>query len=99
MKLPFRFVGRTIRDIDSKEGMRSGLALEKIGQEHFAEFDSAQLCYYDIRKMERSKRDEWIKGLLKKSSSSDIRFKNPTSLWRLKLICSNRKSSPSRFLY
>jgi MEDS: MEthanogen/methylotroph, DcmR Sensory domain len=64
MKPPFRFVGRTIRDIESKEGMRSGLALEKIGQEHFEEFDNAQLCYYDIRKMEQSRRDKWIEGLL-----------------------------------
>ena len=64
MKPPFRFVGRTIRDIESEAGMRSGLALEKIGQEHFAEFDNAQLCYYDLRKMERSKKDEWVKGLL-----------------------------------
>jgi hypothetical protein len=65
MKPPFRFVGRTIRDIESTEGMRSGLALEKIGQEHFPEFDNAQLCYYDVRKMEQSKKEEWIKGLLK----------------------------------
>jgi hypothetical protein len=64
MKPPFRFVGRTIRDIESKKGMTSGLALEKIGQEHFAEFDNAQLCYYDIRKMEQSKKDKWVKGLL-----------------------------------
>jgi hypothetical protein len=64
MKPPFRFVGRTIQDIESKKGMRSGLALEKIGQEHFAEFDNAQLCYYDLRKMETSRRDRWIKGLL-----------------------------------
>jgi hypothetical protein len=64
MKPPFSFVGRTIQDIESKKGMRSGLALEKIGQEHFAEFDNAQLCYYDLRKMETSRRDRWIKGLL-----------------------------------
>jgi hypothetical protein len=64
MKLPFRFVGRTIREIESKEGMRSRLALEKIGQEHFAEFDNAQFCYYDIRKMGQSKKDKWVKGLL-----------------------------------
>jgi hypothetical protein len=44
--------------------MRSGLALEKIGQDHFAEFDNVQPSYYDIRKMERSKREEWVKGLL-----------------------------------
>lgn len=64
MKPPFRFVGRTIQDIESKEGMRNGLTLEKIGQEHFPEFDNAQLCYYDLRKLEPSRRDKWVKGLL-----------------------------------
>ena len=64
MKPPFRFVGRTIQDIESVEGMRSGLALEKVGQEHFPEFDNAQLCYYDLRKMERSMRARWITGLI-----------------------------------
>lgn len=65
MKPPFRFVGRTIRDIESKQGMRSRLALEKTSQEHFSEFENAQLCYYDIRKMEQSERDKWVMGLLK----------------------------------
>jgi hypothetical protein len=64
MKSPFRFVGRTISDIESVEGMTLGMTLEKAGQEHFEEFDNAQLCYYDIRKMEPSRRNEWVKGLL-----------------------------------
>ena len=64
MKGPFRFVGRTITDIESTQGMLLGMTLEKTGQEHFAEFDNSQLCFYDIRRMERTRRDEWIKGLL-----------------------------------
>jgi hypothetical protein len=64
MKHPFRFVGRTITDIESVNGMSLGMTLEKMGQEHFEEFDNSQLCYYDIRKMERSRRDEWVKGLI-----------------------------------
>jgi DcmR-like sensory protein len=64
MKGPFRFVGRTITDIESTKGMLQGMSLEKTGQEHFAEFDNSQMCYYDVRRMERTKRDEWIKGLL-----------------------------------
>ncbi len=64
MKPPFRFVGRTISDIASVHGMLLGMHLEKTGQEHFEEFDYSQLCFYDIRKMERSRRDEWVKGLL-----------------------------------
>ncbi|AIC15692.1 MEDS domain-containing protein [Nitrososphaera viennensis] len=65
MKPPYRFVGRTITDIESKEGMQLGLALEKTAHEHFEEFGCSQMCYYDISRIEQSRRDEWIKGLLK----------------------------------
>jgi hypothetical protein len=65
MEGPFRFVGRTIIDIETIPGMTQGMALEKIGQEHFEEFDNSQLCYYDVRKLERSRREEWVRGLLK----------------------------------
>jgi hypothetical protein len=65
MKPPFRFAGRTIMDTESKEGMLAGMTVEKTGQEHFAEFENAQMCFYDVRKIEPSRRDEWITGLLK----------------------------------
>jgi hypothetical protein len=65
MKPPYRFVGRTIRDSGTIEGMNLGLVVEKTGHEHFEEFDNSQLCYYDISEIEQSKRDEWIIGLLK----------------------------------
>ena len=65
MKPPYRFVGRTIRDTRTIEGMNLGLVVEKTGHEHFEEFDNSQLCYYDISGIEHSKRDEWIRGLLK----------------------------------
>jgi hypothetical protein len=65
MNGPFRFVGRTIVDVESKNGMTQGLNLEKIGHEHFAEFDNSQLCYYDVRKMEQTMKDEWVMGLLR----------------------------------
>jgi hypothetical protein len=65
MKPPYSFAGRTITDIESKDGMRLGLTLEKAGHEHFAEFDNSQMCYYDVTKLEKSRRDEWIRGLAK----------------------------------
>ena len=65
MKRPFRFAGRTIVDIESVNGMLQGLEVERTGQEHFSEFDNAQMCFYDVLKLEQSKRNEWIKGLLK----------------------------------
>lgn len=42
-----------------------GLTLEKSGHEHFAEFECSQICYYDISGMEKSRRGDWISGLLK----------------------------------
>ena len=65
MKPPYRFVGRTITDTGSKEGMKLGLVMERTGQEHFDDFDCSQMCYYDISGIEQSQRNEWIKGLLK----------------------------------
>lgn len=65
MKPPYRFVGRTITDTGSKEGMKLGLVVEKTGHEHFDDFDCSQMCYYDISGIEQSRRDEWIRGLLK----------------------------------
>jgi len=64
MKPPYRFVGRTIRDTETIEGMNLGLVVERTGHEHFEEFDNSQLCYYDISRIEQSKRDEWIGELL-----------------------------------
>jgi hypothetical protein len=58
-------VGRTIRDIESKDGMVLGMTVEKTGQDHFPEFDNSQLCYYDVSKMEQTQKDEWIKQLMK----------------------------------
>jgi hypothetical protein len=65
MKPPYRFVGRTIKNTGTIEGMNLGMVVEKTGHEHFEEFDNSQLCYYDISGLEQSNRDEWIRGLLK----------------------------------
>jgi hypothetical protein len=69
MKPPFRFVGRTIIDIESVNGMLQGMALEKMGNDHFQEFDNSQLCFYDLRKLEPSRRSEGIRGLLENHRS------------------------------
>jgi hypothetical protein len=65
MAPPFRFVGRTITDTATIDGMRLGLVVEKTGHDNFESFDCAQLCYYDISGLEQSMKEEWIKGLLK----------------------------------
>lgn len=65
MKPPYRFVGRTITDRETIEGMKFGLLVEKTGNDHFQELDCSQMCYYNISGIEQSMRDEWIKGLLR----------------------------------
>ena len=60
MRPPYRFVGRTITDIRSREGMLLGLTVEKSGQEHFENFDCSQMCYYEISRIEQSMRCHWI---------------------------------------
>ena len=52
MKSPYRIVSRTITDTERKDGMTWGIALEKIGHEHFDEFENSQMCYYNICKIE-----------------------------------------------
>jgi hypothetical protein len=65
MKPPYRFTGRTIIDTATVKGMELGMTLEKMGHEHFNDFDNSQLCFYEISSIEPSRRDEWIRGILK----------------------------------
>lgn len=65
MKPPYRFAGRTIIDTTTIEGMKLGMDVEKTGHAHFSEFDNSQLCFYDISGIEPSRRDKWIRQLLK----------------------------------
>ena len=58
MKPPFRFVGRTITDTKTIEGMKLGMVLERIGHEHFDEFYNSQMCYHDISEIEKGRRDD-----------------------------------------
>ena len=65
MKPPYRFVGKTVSDVETKEGMKFGILLEKSGQQHFDELNCSLLCYYDISKIEPTRKDEWISSLLR----------------------------------
>lgn len=65
MKPPYRFVGKTVSDIETKDGMKFGILLEKTGHQHFDELNCSLLCYYDISKMEPTRRHEWISSLLR----------------------------------
>ncbi len=63
-KPPFRLAGRAIPDIESVNGMLQGMQLETTGQERLSEFGISLLCFYDVRKLEGSRRDERVRGLL-----------------------------------
>jgi hypothetical protein len=63
MKGPYRFVGRTITDTGSKDGMKLRLVVEKTGHEHFDNFDCSQMCYYDISGIEQLGKMNGSEGL------------------------------------
>src|SRR5919106_5454987 len=65
MKPPYRFVGKTVSDIETKDGMKFGILLEKAGHQHFDKLNCSLLCYYDISKMEPARKHEWISSLLR----------------------------------
>jgi len=64
MKPPYRFIGKTITDIGTNDGMKFGILLERSGHEHFNELNCSLLCHYDISKIEPTRRPEWISSLL-----------------------------------
>lgn len=65
MKPPYRFVGGKITDIESIDGMKFSISLEKTGHQHFDEFNYSQICYYDISKIEPTRKRGWISSLLR----------------------------------
>jgi MEDS: MEthanogen/methylotroph, DcmR Sensory domain len=65
MKPPYRFVGQTVSDIETIDGMKFGILLEKAGHQRFEELNCSLLCYYNISKMEPTRRHEWISSLLR----------------------------------
>jgi hypothetical protein len=65
LKPPYRFAGGTITDVETKDGMKFNILLEKTGHQHFDEFNRSQICYYDISKIEPTRKHEWISFLLR----------------------------------
>jgi MEDS: MEthanogen/methylotroph, DcmR Sensory domain len=65
MKPPYRFVGGALTDIETKDGMKFCILLEKTGHQHFDEFNYSQICCYDISKIEPTRKHEWISSLLR----------------------------------
>lgn len=66
MKPPYRFVGGgAIADVETIDGMKFSISLERTGHQHFDESNRSQICYYDITKIEPTRKNEWISSLLR----------------------------------
>jgi len=65
MKAPYRFIGKSIPDVGTKDGIDFGILVEGTGHLHFDEFNCSLVCYYDISEIEPTGRHEWISSLLK----------------------------------
>jgi hypothetical protein len=65
VKLPYRRVGGNITDLQTIYGMKLSLSLEQAGHQHFDEFNYSQICYYDVSKIENTRKPEWISSLLR----------------------------------
>ena len=65
MNPPYRFVGGTITEIGTIDGMKFITLLEKTGHRHFDEYNYSQICFYDISKIEPTRKHEWISSLLR----------------------------------
>jgi hypothetical protein len=66
MKPPYRFVGGgAIADVETIDGMKLSISLERTGHQHFDESNRSQICYYGISKIESTRKNEWISLLLR----------------------------------
>jgi hypothetical protein len=62
-KPPFRFVGKSISDVSTKEGMLAELEIERIFHSGFEKYHCSFLCPYDISGIEPKKRPQWLRQL------------------------------------
>jgi hypothetical protein len=65
MNPPYRFVGGTLTEIGTIDGMKFNISLEETGHQHFDEYNYSQICFYDISKIEPTRKHEWISSLLR----------------------------------
>ena len=63
-KPPYRFVGRTIANISTNEGIEAELVLENLFHSHFDSYPGSVLCPYNVAEIEKSKRPIWLQRLL-----------------------------------
>ena len=62
---PYRIVSRIVPNVDTIEGICAELELERHLQKTFDELGGSVLCPYDMSKIEKKHKDEWIRELRK----------------------------------
>jgi hypothetical protein len=67
---PHRIVGRLIKDMSTKEAVKSELEIEHLFHSNFADFDGYVLCSYPYDTIEPSQRSEWITSLVNEHHAS-----------------------------
>jgi len=63
-KPPYRFVGRTIPNVCTTEGIKAELEIEKVFQSNFEKYDCSFLCTYAVNDIEGSRRPFWLRELM-----------------------------------
>jgi len=63
-KPPYRFIGCTIPDVSTQEGIQAELFIERLFHSNFNKYQCSFLCTYDVNGIERTNRPSWIAQLL-----------------------------------
>lgn len=70
LKPPFRLVGRSIDEIDTKEQIEANLAIERNLHSTFDQFNGLVLCTYDVRKIPGNTKGRWVEEILNNHHSA-----------------------------
>ena len=63
-KPPYRFIGCSISDVSTEEGMKAELVIENLFHSQFDKYECSFLCPYPVNGIEKSKRPIWLSRLL-----------------------------------
>ncbi len=64
LKPPYRFIGRMIPDVSTREGIEAELKIEHKFHSDFDNYDCSFLCTYNVKDIESARRPIWLQELL-----------------------------------
>lgn len=60
-KPPYRFIGRTIPDVSTRQGILASLEIEHFFHSHFDDYQSSSaVCTYNVKDIEENQRSVWL---------------------------------------